>query len=216
MKLFKSIALILLSSVLAVSTANASNDTKQQQKKTQKSSQQKNKKDEKKDKNNKNSKDNKNNKDSKDKKTDNKKTDTKKTDNKKTDTPKAENKNLKLFNDSVSIKVAQANIVENDDKQQALRLTYSVENKTTDADIQALHWVTGFVSNNNTFYVQDMPAKFQDAVKRGNKLEFISIIPFEQMPENARKIFLSQDAKIDSLIGAKSLTFADGQKIEIK
>lgn len=208
MKLFKSIALMLLSSVIAVSTANAANDSnsKQQQKKTQKSSQQKNKKDEKKDKNSK---------DSKNKKSDAKTVEDKKKTEKKEE-KKAEDKSLKRFNDSVSIKVAQANIVENDEKKQALQLTYSVENKTTDADIQALHWVTGFVTNKNTFYIQDMPAKFQDAVKRGNKLEFISVIPFEEMPENVRAIFLNKDAKIDSVIGAKSLTFADGKKIDIK
>ena len=36
------------------------------------------------------------------------------------------------------------------------------------------------------------------------------------MPENVREIFLSKDAKIDSVIGAKSLTFTDGKKIDIK
>ena len=61
-----------------------------------------------------------------------------------------------------------------------------------------------------------MPAKFQTVIKSGTKLEFISIIPFDEMPENVREIFLSKDAKIDSVIGAKSLTFADGKKIDIK
>ena len=174
MNLLKSIAFILLSSILAVSTANAENDSKQQQN-TQKSVQQKNKKD-----------------------------------------TKKGNENLKLFNESVNIKISQANIVADDNNKQALRLTYLVENKSTDNDIQALHWVTGFVSNKTTFFIQDMPAKFQTVIKRGTKLEFISIIPFDEMPENARKIFLSKNAKIDSVIGAKSLTFTDGKKIDIK
>ena len=174
MKLLKSIAFILLSSILAVSTANAEDDSIQQ-KKTQKSVQQKNKKD-----------------------------------------TKRGNENLKLFNESVNIKISQANIVADDNNKQALRLTYLVENKSTDNDIQALHWVTGFVSNKTTFFIQDMPAKFQTVIKRGTKLEFISIIPFDEMPENARKIFLSKNAKIDSVIGAKSLTFTDGKKIDIK
>ena len=91
-----------------------------------------------------------------------------------------------------------------------------MENKSADNDILALHWVTGFVSNKTTFFIQDMPAKFQTVIKRGTKLEFISIIPFDEMPENARKIFLSKNAKIDSVIGAKSLTFTDGEKIDIK
>ena len=174
MNLLKPIAFILLSSILAVSTANAENDSKQQ-KNTQKSVQQKNKKD-----------------------------------------TKKGNENLKLFNESVNIKISQANIVADDNNKQALRLTYLVENKSTDNDIQALHWVTGFVSNKTTFFIQDMPAKFQTVIKRGTKLEFISIIPFDEMPENARKIFLSKNAKIDSVIGAKSLTFTDGKKIDIK
>ena len=174
MNLLKSIAFILLSSILAVSTANAENDSKQQQN-TQKSVQQKNKKD-----------------------------------------TKKGNENLKLFNESVNIKISQANIVADDNNKQALRLTYLVENKSTDNDIQALHWVTGFVSNKTTFFIQDMPAKFQTIIKRGTKLEFISIIPFDEMPENVREIFLSKDAKIDSVIGAKSLTFTDGKKIDIK
>ena len=179
MKLLKSIAFILLSSILAVSTANAENDSKQQ-KNTQKSVQQKNKKDTKRDKNSK------------------------------------DNENLKLFNESVNIKISQANIVADDNNKQALRLTYLVENKSADNDILALHWVTGFVSNKTTFFIQDMPAKFQTVIKRGTKLEFISIIPFDEMPENVREIFLSKDAKIDSVIGAKSLTFTDGKKIDIK
>ena len=174
MNLLKSIAFILLSSILAVSTANAENDSKQQ-KNTQKSVQQKNKKD-----------------------------------------TKKGNENLKLFNESVNIKISQANIVADDNNKQALRLTYLVENKSADNDILALHWVTGFVSNKTTFFIQDMPAKFQTVIKRGTKLEFISIIPFDEMPENARKIFLSKNAKIDSVIGAKSLTFTDGKKIDIK
>lgn len=174
MNLLKSIAFILLSSILAVSTANAENDSKQQ-KNTQKSVQQKNKKD-----------------------------------------TKKGNENLKLFNESVNIKISQANIVADDNNKQALRLTYLVENKSADNDIQELHWVTGFVSNKTTFFIQDMPAKFQTVIKRGTKLEFISIIPFDEMPENARKIFLSKNAKIDSVIGAKSLTFTDGKKIDIK
>ena len=179
MNLLKSIAFILLSSILAVSTANAENDSKQQ-KNTQKSVQQKNKKDTKRDKNSK------------------------------------DNENLKLFNESVNIKISQANIVADDNNKQALQLTYLVENKSADNDILALHWVTGFVSNKTTFFIQDMPAKFQTVIKSGTKLEFISIIPFDEMPENVREIFLSKDAKIDSVIGAKSLTFADGKKIDIK
>ena len=179
MKLLKSIAFILLSSILAVSTANAEDDSIQQ-KETQKSVQQKNKKDTKRGKNSKG------------------------------------DKNLKLFNESVNIKISQANIVADDNNKQALQLTYLVENKSTDNDIQALHWVTGFVSNKTTFFIQDMPAKFQTIIKRGTKLEFISIIPFDEMPENVREIFLSKDAKIDSVIGAKSLTFTDGKKIDIK
>ncbi len=200
MKLLKSIAFILFSSILAVSTANAENDSKQQKKtQTQKSSQQKNKKDEK------------NSKDDKNKKTEKKVEDK----NKKTE-KREEDQNLKLFNESVKIKISQANIVADDNNKQALQLTYLVENKSTDNDIQALHWVTGFVSNKTTFFIQDMPAKFQTIIKRGTKLEFISIIPFDEMPENVREIFLSKDAKIDSVIGAKSLTFTDGKKIDIK
>ena len=192
MNLLKSIAFILLSSILADSTANAESDSKQQ-KKTQKSSQQKNKKDDK-----------------------NKKTEKKVEDKNKKTEKREEDQNLKLFNESVKIKISQANIVADDNNKQALRLTYLVENKSTDNDIQALHWVTGFVSNKTTFFIQDMPAKFQTVIKRGTKLEFISIIPFDEMPENARKIFLSKNAKIDSVIGAKSLTFTDGKKIDIK
>ena len=192
MNLLKSIAFILLSSILAVSTANAESDSKQQ-KKTQKSSQQKNKKDDK-----------------------NKKTEKKVEDKNKKTEKREEDQNLKLFNESVKIKISQANIVADDNNKQALRLTYLVENKSTDNDIQALHWVTGFVSNKTPFFIQDMPAKFQTVIKRGTKLEFISIIPFDEMPENARKIFLSKNAKIDSVIGAKSLTFTDGKKIDIK
>ena len=192
MNLLKSIAFILLSSILAVSTANAESDSKQQ-KKTQKSSKQKNKKDDK-----------------------NKKTEKKVEDKNKKTEKREEDQNLKLFNESVKIKISQANIVADDNNKQALRLTYLVENKSTDNDIQALHWVTGFVSNKTTFFIQDMPAKFQTVIKRGTKLEFISIIPFDEMPENARKIFLSKNAKIDSVIGAKSLTFTDGKKIDIK
>ena len=192
MNLLKSIAFILLSSILAVSTANAENDSKQQ-KKTQKSSQQKNKKDDK-----------------------NKKTEKKVEDKNKKTEKREEDQNLKLFNESVKIKISQANIVADDNNKQALRLTYLVENKSADNDILALHWVTGFVSNKTTFFIQDMPAKFQTVIKRGTKLEFISIIPFDEMPENARKIFLSKNAKIDSVIGAKSLTFTDGKKIDIK
>ena len=192
MNLLKSIAFILLSSILAVSTANAESDSKQQ-KKTQKSSQQKNKKDDK-----------------------NKKTEKKVEDKNKKTEKREEDQNLKLFNESVKIKISQANIVADDNNKQALRLTYLVENKSTDNDIQALHWVTGFVSNKTTFFIQDMPAKFQTVIKRGTKLEFISIIPFDEMHENARKIFLSKNAKIDSVIGAKSLTFTDGKKIDIK
>ena len=200
MKLLKSIAFILFSSILAVSTANAENDSKQQKKtQTQKSSQQKNKKDEK------------NSKDDKNKKTEKKVEDK----NKKTE-KREEDQNLKLFNESVKIKISQANIVADDNNKQALQLTYLVENKSTDNDIQALHWVTGFVSNKTTFFIQDMPAKFQTIIKGGTKLEFISIIPFDEMPENVREIFLSKDAKIDSVIGAKSLTFTDGKKIDIK
>lgn len=192
MNLLKSIAFILLSSILAVSTANAESDSKQQ-KKTQKSSQQKNKKDDK-----------------------NKKTEKKVEDKNKKTEKREEDQNLKLFNESVKIKISQANIVADDNNKQALRLTYLVENKSADNDILALHWVTGFVSNKTTFFIQDMPAKFQTVIKRGTKLEFISIIPFDEMPENARKIFLSKNAKIDSVIGAKNLTFTDGKKIDIK
>ena len=209
MKLLKSIAFILLSSMLAISTANAESDSKQQ-KKTQQSSQQKNKKDEK------NSKDDKNKKTEKKVEDKNKKTEKKEEDKNKKTEKREEDQNLKLFNESVKIKISQANIVADDNNKQALQLTYLVENKSTDNDIQALHWVTGFVSNKTTFFIQDMPAKFQTVIKRGTKLEFISIIPFDEMPENARKIFLSKNAKIDSVIGAKSLTFTDGEKIDIK
>ena len=163
MKLLKSIAFILLSSMLAISTANAESDSKQQ-KKTQQSSQQKNKKDEK------NSKDDKNKKTEKKVEDKNKKTEKKEEDKNKKTEKREEDQNLKLFNESVKIKISQANIVADDNNKQALQLTYLVENKSTDNDIQALHWVTGFVSNKTTFFIQDMPAKFQTIIKGGTKL----------------------------------------------
>lgn len=125
-----------------------------------------------------------------------------------------EDPNLKLFNQSFSIKLIHRSIVTINNQEQLLT-KYEIENKSKNT-IKAAHWISALHDGKQVIFTQDIPISFDKGLEPKSKLVIDVAIPLANIPEPARSIFLDPKTPIGSLSGAKSLTFSNGKKIVIK
>lgn len=124
------------------------------------------------------------------------------------------NENLKLFNNTVSIRLVSGQIINNN--APALQLIYTIENKDKKKSMSSITWVGAFAYNEQVFFSQEMPVKFNTPLEPHKKIDITITYPFEQISENAQMIFLNQQQKIQTVYGAKNITFTNGTKIDVK
>ena len=122
--------------------------------------------------------------------------------------------NLKLFNNTVSIRLVSGQIINNN--APALQLIYTIENKDKKKSMSSITWVGAFAYNEQVFFSQEMPVKFNTPLEPHKKIDITITYPFEQISENAQMIFLNQQQKIQIVYGAKNITFTNGTKIDVK
>ncbi len=63
--------------------------------------------------------------------------------------------------------------------------------------IQNIQWVGVYVNNRKVIYSQDMQINLQSPLQPGKSLNINLQIPFVQLAEDARKVFMNQQEKID-------------------
>ena len=63
--------------------------------------------------------------------------------------------------------------------------------------IQNIQWVGVYVNNRKVIYSQDMQINLQSPLQPGKSININLQIPFVQLAEDARKVFMNQQEKID-------------------
>lgn len=75
--------------------------------------------------------------------------------------------------------------------------------------IQNIQWVGVYVNNRKVIYSQDMQINLQSPLQPGKSLNINLQIPFVQLAEDARKVFMNQQEKIDVYPIERVILFGD-------
>lgn len=75
--------------------------------------------------------------------------------------------------------------------------------------IQNIQWVGVYVNNRKVIYSQDMQINLQSPLQPGKSLNINLQIPFVQLAEDARKVFMNQQEKIDVYPIERVIQFGD-------
>ena len=75
--------------------------------------------------------------------------------------------------------------------------------------IQNIQWVGVYVNNRKVIYSQDMQINLQSPLQPGKSLNINLQIPFVQLAEDARKVFMNQQEKIDVYPIERIILFGD-------
>ncbi|MGX2957157.1 hypothetical protein ACWIYZ_08735 [Ursidibacter arcticus] len=123
-------------------------------------------------------------------------------------------KSLKQFSETISLRFGgvEINKVNN---QSIVNFNYVVENKSK-KKITQIHWETVYFYQDKAILVQDVPAPIKDGLKAKQSLPLVFSIPFDNLPEQAKTALSTQGAQISAQFRAKTITFSDGSKIEVK
>lgn len=122
---------------------------------------------------------------------------------------------LKLFNESFGIRLLGYKVDNNSAGKPHLFLKYELTNKGK-KDIKAVQFIGAFTHNNQIVYAQEIPLTFNNLLKVKDKTTVDMAIPFENVPENARQLFLASNAQLGVVSGAKTLVFSDNTGIQLK
>ena len=75
--------------------------------------------------------------------------------------------------------------------------------------IQNIQWVGVYVNNRKVIYSQDMQINLQSPLQPGKSLNINLQSPFVQLAEDARKVFMNQQEKIDVYPIERVILFGD-------
>ena len=75
--------------------------------------------------------------------------------------------------------------------------------------IQNIQWVGVYVNNRKVIYSQDMQINLQSPLQPGKSININLQIPFVQLAEDARKVFMNQQEKIDVYPIERVIQFGD-------
>ena len=75
--------------------------------------------------------------------------------------------------------------------------------------IQNIQWVGVYVNNRKVIYSQDMQINLQSPLQPGKSININLQIPFVQLAEDARKVFMNQQEKIDVYPIERVILFGD-------
>ena len=84
-----------------------------------------------------------------------------------------------------------------DEKGQALSAFKHKITNVGKKPIQNIQWVGVYVNNREVIYSQDMQINLETPLQPGKSININLQIPFVQLAEDARKVFMNQQEKID-------------------
>lgn len=126
----------------------------------------------------------------------------------------AEDRNLKAFNQNVSINLVQRAVAVQDNKNIVV-LTYEVTNKGKNR-IKNLNWISAFTVENQVFFVQEVQTQLDKPIAVKKKENITVTFPLDNLPEPAKQVFASKEVPVGHLTVAKQLDFTNGKKIVVK
>lgn len=122
---------------------------------------------------------------------------------------------LKQFNEAFGITFMGYRVESDASGQSFLFLKYDLINKGN-KPIKAVKFIGAFTHNNNIIYAQEIPLTFNQPLNAKDKNSIEMKIPFANVPEASRNIFLTANAPISAVNGAQALVFSDNTGIVIK
>lgn len=128
---------------------------------------------------------------------------------------KAKQDPLKQFNEAFGITFMGYRVESDASGQAFLFLKYDLINKGN-KPIKAVKFIGAFTHNNNIIYAQEIPLTFNQPLNAKDKNSIEMKIPFANVPEASRNIFLTANAPISAVNGAQALVFSDNTGIVIK
>lgn len=122
---------------------------------------------------------------------------------------------LDAFNQSVGITLVQRATGVQDNQPVAI-LVYEVKNKGKNS-IKGLEWSSAFTLNNQIFFIQEgIQPQFEKGLD-ASKVETVTLtLLLNNLPENIRTVFATNDAPIGHLPVAKQINFTDGTNIVVQ
>ena len=96
-----------------------------------------------------------------------------------------------------------------DEKGQALSAFKHKITNIGKKPIQNIQWVGVYVNNREVIYSQDMQINLETPLQPGKSININLQIPFVQLAEDARKVFINQQEKIDVYPIERVILFGD-------
>ena len=96
-----------------------------------------------------------------------------------------------------------------DEKGQALSAFKHKITNIGKKPIQNIQWVGVYVNNREVIYSQDMQINLETPLQPGKSININLQIPFVQLAEDARKVFMNQQEKIDVYPIERVILFGD-------
>mgnify|MGYP001789846085 FL=1 len=96
-----------------------------------------------------------------------------------------------------------------DEKGQALSAFKHKITNVGKKPIQNIQWVGVYVNNREVIYSQDMQINLETPLQPGKSININLQIPFVQLAEDARKVFMNQQEKIDVYPIERVILFGD-------
>ena len=96
-----------------------------------------------------------------------------------------------------------------DEKGQALSAFNHEITNIGEKPIQNIQWVGVYVNNREVIYSQDMQINLETPLQPGKSININLQIPFVQLAEDARKVFMNQQEKIDVYPIERVILFGD-------
>lgn len=128
---------------------------------------------------------------------------------------KAKQDPLKQFNDAFGIRFTGHRVERDESGQAFLFLKYELTNKGS-KQVKAVKFIGAFSHNDQIIYAQEIPLTFNKPLKAKEHNSIEMRVPFSNVPEASRNIFLTPNAQISALNGAQTLVFSDNTGILVK
>ena len=123
-------------------------------------------------------------------------------------TATAEKSYPKYVNYTISIDVGDRDIVVGEDGQALSRFKYTITNKS-EFPIQNIQWMSVYVHNRQVVHSQDMQIELENTLLPGKTLTINLQIPFTQIDEKYRSIFMNTQEPIHVYKIERSVMFKD-------
>ena len=120
----------------------------------------------------------------------------------------AEKSYPEYVNYAISIDVGDRDIVVNNDGLALSRFKYIITNKS-EFPIQNIQWVSVYVHNRQVVHSQDMQIELENTLLPGKSLTINLQIPFTQIEEKYRSIFMNTQEPIHVYKIERSVMFKD-------